>query len=166
MLRPKAMRNVMLSRTGCYAISPPVSAESALIPASPRPASPLPVLARGWLRRHGVIDRLAIALSGLCLVHCVATALVLASVASLGGLFHAHWVHEVGLVLAIALALVALVRGLMTHGFVMPLAVGGFGLAMMGAALALPHGGDELLATMIGVLFVALGHDLNQRAAR
>ena len=114
---------------------------------------------------HGRLDRIAMGLSGLCLVHCLGTALFFASVASVGGLFHAHWVHEAGLLLAIGFALVALVRGVFAHGFLLPIAVGSFGLGMMGGALALPHGGDELLATMIGVLIVAFGHDLNRRAA-
>lgn len=119
-----------------------------------------------WLDSHGRLDRLAMGLSGLCLMHCLGTALFFASVASVGGLFHAHWVHEVGLILAIVFALVALVRGAFAHGFLLPFAVGCFGLGMMGGALALPHGTDELLATMVGVAIVAFGHDLNLRAAR
>jgi hypothetical protein len=124
-----------------------------------------PAAATQWLLGNGRLDRLAVGLSGLCLVHCLGTALVFASIASVGGLFHAHWVHEVGLMLAIIFALTALVRGVYTHGFLMPFGVGCFGLGMMGGALALPHGTDELLATMAGVLIVAFGHDLNQRAA-
>jgi hypothetical protein len=119
-----------------------------------------------WLESDGRLDRMAIGLSGLCLVHCLGTALVFASIASLGGLLHAHWLHDGGLVLAILFALVALVRGVFAHGFLMPFGVGCFGLGMMAGALALPHGGDELLATMIGVAIVALGHDLNLRASR
>lgn len=118
-----------------------------------------------WWTVPGRIDRLAMGLSGLCLMHCLGTALFFASVASLGGLLHAHWVHEAGLLLAIAFALIALVRGVFAHGFLLPFGVGSFGLGMMWGALALPHGSDELLATMVGVLIVALGHDLNQRAA-
>jgi MerC mercury resistance protein len=129
-------------------------------------AFPRASLAAEWLHRDGRIDRVAIGLSGLCLVHCIGTALFFASVASVGGLFHAHWVHEFGLIFAIGFALIALVRGVFTHGFLLPFGVGCFGLGMMGGAVAMPHGGDELLATMVGVLIVAFGHDLNQRAAR
>ena len=139
----------------------PMAIESALSRALPRAA-----FAADWLAHGPRIDRLAMGLSGLCLVHCLGTALFFASLASVGGLFHAHWVHEVGLMLAIGFALVALVRGVFAHGFLLPFGVGCFGLGMMGGALALPHGGDELVATMVGVLIVALGHDLNQRAAR
>jgi MerC mercury resistance protein len=138
-----------------------MATESALSRALPRAA-----FAADWLAQGGRVDRLAMGLSGLCLIHCLGTALFFASIASVGGLFDAHWVHEVGLVLAIGFALVALIRGVFAHGFLLPFGVGCFGLGMMGGALALPHGGDELLATMVGVLIVALGHDLNQRAAR
>jgi hypothetical protein len=134
--------------------------DSAILRAS-RPA----ILSAGWWNQHGRIDQLAMGLSGLCLVHCIGTALFFASVASVGGLFDAHWVHEAGLVLAIGFGLIGLVRGVYVHGFLLPFGVGSFGLGMMGGGLALPHGPDELLATMIGVLFVALGHHLNQRAA-
>jgi hypothetical protein len=33
----------------------------------------------------------------------------------------------------------------------------------MGGALTLPHDGTEAMATMAGVLILALGHDLNRR---
>lgn len=144
----------------CYAIASRMQSESILSGAPLRSAS-----ATRWLLGKGRLDRVAMALSGLCLVHCLGTALFFASIASVGGLLHAHWVHEAGLVLAIVFALAALVRGVFTHGFLLPFGVGCFGLGMMGGALALPHGSDELLATMVGVLIVAFGHDLNQRAA-
>ena len=49
------------------------------------------------------LDRLAIGLSGLCMVHCLATSVLLALAASAGGLLLAPWIHEVGLSLAIAM---------------------------------------------------------------
>jgi hypothetical protein len=108
-------------------------------------------------------DRMAIGLSGLCLVHCLATTVFLAAMSAFGGLLGAHWVHEVGLTLAMALGAFALGRGILTHGFMMPSAVGGLGLGVMGGALTLPHDGTEAMATMAGVLILALGHDLNRR---
>ena len=52
--------------------------------------------------RNGSIDRLAIGLSGLCLVHCLASAVLLTLLASAGGLLLDPVIHEVGLTLAIA----------------------------------------------------------------
>ena len=109
-------------------------------------------------------DQLAMGLSGLCLVHCLASTIFFASIASVGGALFNPAFHEIGLVIAIGFALVTLVSGVLSHGYMMPFAVGSFGLGMMAGALSRPHDGSEVLATMIGVAIVALGHDLNRRA--
>ena len=71
---------------------------------------------------------------------------------------------SLGLIVAIGFALITLVSGVLSHGYMMPFAVGSFGLGMMAGALSRPHDGSEVIATMIGVAVVALGHDLNRRA--
>ena len=109
-------------------------------------------------------DQLAIGLSGLCLLHCMVSTILFASIASVSVAFDNHLIHEVGLIVAIGFALVTLVSGVLSHGYMMPFAVGSFGLGIMAGALARPHDGSEVLATMIGVAVVALGHDLNRRA--
>ncbi|WP_237219846.1 MerC domain-containing protein [Sphingomonas arenae] len=109
------------------------------------------------------LDRLAISLSGLCLVHCIATTVLLAVLSAAGGILGSHWIHEVGLTLAMILGAFALGRGIQEHGFMMPSAVGGLGLGVMAGALSMPHDGSEAGATIIGVLILALGHDLNRR---
>ena len=114
--------------------------------------------------RPGSIDRLAIGLSGLCLVHCLASAIFVAMLASAGGLLLDPIVHEVGLLMAIGLGILALGRGIVEHGFMMPSAVGGLGLGVMAGSLMIPHGGMSTVYTVIGVLILALGHDLNRRA--
>ena len=114
--------------------------------------------------RGGTFDRLAIGLSGLCLVHCLASAVLVAMLASVGGLLVDPIVHEIGLVLAIGLGIVALGRGVVEHGYMMPSAVGGLGLGLMAGALTLPHSGVEVVYTLVGVAILALGHDLNRRA--
>lgn len=111
------------------------------------------------------LDRMAIGLSGLCLVHCLATTVLLALVASAGGLLGSHWVHEIGLSLAMVMGVIALGRGVIEHGFPMPSAVGGLGLGVMAGALTLPHDGTEALYTVVGVGILALGHRLNHIAA-
>jgi hypothetical protein len=113
---------------------------------------------------NGSMDRIAMALSGLCLVHCLATSVVLAVLASAGGLLVSPVVHEIGLTLAILLGIVALGRGVVEHGFMMPSAMGGLGLGVMSGALTMPHSGLETVYTIIGVAILALGHDLNRRA--
>jgi hypothetical protein len=114
--------------------------------------------------RSGGVDRLAIGLSGLCLVHCVASAIFVAVLASAGGLLLHPAIHEVGLTFAIGLGIVALGRGILDHGFMMPSAVGGLGLGVMAGSLQLPEGGLGTVYTILGVSILALGHDLNRRA--
>lgn len=111
------------------------------------------------------LDRLAIGLSGLCVVHCVASALLLAILSSAGGMLLHPAFHEVGLTLAIGFGMIALGRGIAEHGYMMPSSIGGLGLGVMAGALTLPHeGGQEAIWTIIGVGLLALGHDLNRRA--
>ena len=114
--------------------------------------------------RSGAVDRIAIGLSGLCLVHCLASAILVAMLASAGGILLNPVVHEVGLLVAIGLGLLSLGRGIVEHGFMMPAAVGGLGLGVMSGALMLPHDGNEVVFTIVGVAILALGHDLNRRA--
>ena len=111
------------------------------------------------------LDRMAIGLSGLCLIHCVGTTIALALLASAGGVLGAPIIHEVGLTLAMIVGAFALGRGILEHGYTMPSAVGGLGLGMMAGALTLPHDGTEAAYTMIGVAILALGHRLNHIAA-
>lgn len=111
------------------------------------------------------LDRFAIGLSGLCLVHCLATTVALALVASAGSVLGAAWIHEVGLALAMVMGAIALGRGIVEHGYSMPSAVGGLGLGVMAGALSLPHDGSEALYTVVGVAVLALGHRLNFIAA-
>ncbi len=111
------------------------------------------------------LDRMAIALSGLCLVHCLASAVVLGLLSAAGGLLGAPIIHEIGLVLAMILGTVALGKGVLVHGFVLPSAIGALGLGVMAGALSLPHDGSETAITVVGVLILAMGHRLNAMAA-
>ena len=111
------------------------------------------------------LDRMAMGLSGLCLVHCLATAILLGLLASAGGILGSPIIHEVGLTLAMILGSVALIRGIFEHGYMLPSVVGAMGLGTMAGALSLPHGGAETIYTVIGVMMLALGHRLNQLAS-
>ena len=114
--------------------------------------------------RNGAIDRLGICVSGLCLVHCIASAVAVAMLASAGGVLLDPIIHEVGLVVALLLGIFGLGRGVLDHGFMMPAAVGSLGLGMMAGALTIEHGASSTIYAVVGVLILALGHDLNRRA--
>ena len=113
----------------------------------------------------GRLDRIAMGISGLCVVHCVATAVLLGLLASAGGFLGQPIIHEVGLSLAMIIGAFALGRGILEHGFMLPSAIGGLGLGVMAGALSLPHDGREPIYTVVGVLIVALGHRLNVLAS-
>ena len=98
-------------------------------------------------------------------MHCVASVFLLSLLASAGGMLVHPAVHEAGLAMAIAIGTYALARGAVEHGYTLPAAVGGLGLGVMAGALSMPHGPMETVYTMLGVGILALGHDLNRRAA-
>ena len=112
------------------------------------------------------IDRLAIGLSGLCVVHCIASSILLVMLSAAGGVLLNPIFHEVGLTIAILLGAVALGRGALRHGYVMPICMGSLGLGIMAGAMTLPHDGTgaEAIWTIVGVALLAFGHDLNHRA--
>lgn len=107
------------------------------------------------------LDRAGIVLSGLCAVHCI-LGVLLVGVLGLGGeALLSPAIHRIGLALALVVGLVSLGYGVLRHRRVGPLVVGGIGLALMGAAIAVGHGLPEAVLTVLGVSLVALAHILN-----
>ena len=111
-----------------------------------------------------LFDRLAIGLSALCLVHCAASVILVAVLATAGGFLLHPAIHEFGLGLAILLAVVGLGRGFLQHRRPVPMVLGTAGIVLMATALTVPHGVSEAAYTMIGVGCVAIAHILNRRA--
>lgn len=124
----------------------------------------LAIAIRTLKRRNGWADSIGIGLAGLCLLHCIGTTILLAFLASAGGLFFDHHIHEVGLLLAIGFGMIGLGQGLRRHGLIMPLGIGLVGISLMTFALSLPHGMMEISFTMVGVTILATAHFLNFRA--
>lgn len=117
----------------------------------------------GFLRLATRLDRMAIGLSALCAVHCVATVVLLGALSSLGYIFAAPIVHEAGLAMAIGLGGLALGAGLRRHRLLWPSLIGLLGLSLMATALFLEHGAGEAAVTICGVSLVALAHFFNIR---
>ena len=113
-----------------------------------------------------LLDRLAVFLSGLCLVHCLLGALLLSGMAIAGGALD-HDIHIVGLSLALPLAVVALWRGLRVHGHLGVLVTGVIGIALMAASIFVTHAGAlEVILSVFGVTVLAVAHIWNLRAVR
>jgi hypothetical protein len=86
---------------------------------------------------RGRLDRAGVLLSSLCAVHCVLGIVIVAGVA-------------IGI-------------GALQHRRALPFVVAMTGLTFMGGGLAVDHGVEEAVLTIIGVTLVAAGHMLNLR---
>jgi hypothetical protein len=124
----------------------------------------LPPPSRSSLRRR--LDHLGIGLAGLCALHCLATLVVLSSLGLGGHFLFDENIHRIGLLLALVIGGVAIGWGLLRHRLILPFVVAMAGLALMGAALVIPHGANEFLLTLVGVTLVSAAHLMNLRAAR
>ncbi len=117
-------------------------------------------------RFSNLLDKSAMTLSGLCLLHCLAGSLLLTVFAASGD-WLGHNVHLVGLLLALPLAAVALWRGVSVHGRFGVGLLGAVGIALMAASLFIAHGGRaEVLVSVAGVSLLGAAHLWNLRAAR
>jgi hypothetical protein len=122
---------------------------------------------RGWSVTRW-LDRGAVGLSMLCLVHCLAFPVVIIALPALGEILPRQWwVHPVIFALAVPMATIALVRGWSDHHDRRPVLLGGLGLALLGLGLlAGEASATAVLLTVVGGLVVAAAHLLNWRLGR
>jgi hypothetical protein len=113
---------------------------------------------------RSTVDRAGITLSALCAVHCLATLVLVSALGIGGGLLAKPIIHEAGLAVAMIIAAVAIGIGALRHRRAAPFVTAMTGLSFMGGALAVPHGYEEAVLTIIGVGLVSLGHVLNMRS--
>ncbi|MEO6040702.1 MAG: MerC domain-containing protein [Croceibacterium sp.] len=117
------------------------------------------------IRIRGQLDRFGMILSGLCAVHCVLGIVIVLGLGLSGGLLLNPAIHRVGLLFATIIAGVAIGLGALRHGRRAPFVVAMTGLSFMGGGLAVQHGVEEAVLTVLGVSLVAAGHVLNLRRA-
>lgn len=110
------------------------------------------------------LDRVGIILSGLCAVHCVLGVVVVGLFGLGGEALLSPEIHRIGLAIALAVGLVSLGFGVLRHGRIAPLVIGGIGLSLMAAALFVGHGLPEAVLTILGVSLVAFAHIRNVHA--
>ncbi|TIX49116.1 MerC domain-containing protein [Alteraurantiacibacter aquimixticola] len=109
------------------------------------------------------IDRVGVLLSCLCLVHCVLGLVLVAGMGAGATFLLDPAIHKFGLLMATIVAGVAIGLGAIRHRRAAPFVVAMTGLSFMGGALAVGHGYEEAVLTIIGVILVAAGHILNLR---
>jgi len=112
---------------------------------------------------RGRLDRAGMILSSLCAVHCVLGIVIVAGLGLGGGILLDPAIHRIGLLLATIIAGVAIGVGALQHRRAAPFVVAMTGLTFMGGGLAVDHGIEEAVLTIIGVTLVAAGHVLNLR---
>ncbi len=106
------------------------------------------------------LDRLGISASILCIVHCLATPVLVIFMPLLGGTFAHGWFHLVIAALIIPVAVLALWRGYRLHHRIQVLYLGGLGLILICLALGLDPSYEIPLMVAAGVL-LASAHYLN-----
>ena len=114
------------------------------------------------------MDQWAIALSGVCFIHCVAIPVALIAAPALGThlLGSETATHWLLLGVAVPVSGVALAMGYRRHGQGMTMLIGIAGLAVMFLGVSHLFGrGVEVPITLLGVALVAAAHVLNARQA-
>ncbi len=110
------------------------------------------------------MDRAAVALSALCLLHCLALPLFVAGLPLLSQFSDSHW-HAQMLLIIVPLSVVALGLGFRHHRSTRVLWGGAAGLLLLILGATLGHGlGSELLdrgLTILGSLVLAVAHYFN-----
>ncbi|MBX9708679.1 MAG: MerC domain-containing protein [Caulobacteraceae bacterium] len=109
---------------------------------------------------------MAMSLSGLCILHCLAPPVFAIALPFLGVLAETEWVHWLFVALAIPASALALFGSFGGGSASLILsATAGLGLLIAGAA-GWPDHGSETLMTVSGGLVLAAVHALNWRRAR
>ena len=117
------------------------------------------------------LDKTAISLSAICVVHCLTLPIALALLPSLALLpFGDESFHQLLVYLVIPTSVVALTMGCRKHRQFKILAWGGSGVVVMTLTAIFGHDllGEflEKVATIFGATLVAIGHVLNFRSCQ
>lgn len=126
-------------------------------------------------------DRFAIALSGICAIHCIALPIVASLIPLLtttmnhGNSLHEFWFHQFILIFILPVSVFALITGYRCHQQLAPMLIGGIGLVILviTALFAevsisqqiIPQSGETIL-TILGGIIHAAGHIGNVFATR
>jgi hypothetical protein len=119
--------------------------------------------------RPAVLDQVAVALSGLCLLHCLLLPFLLAALPFLGQFGDDH-LHAEMLLVVIPVSLIALAFGYLRHRHTGVVISGIAGLVIMTIGGTIAHDVYGLLAdrtlTVIGSLTLAFTHYRNYKLSR
>ena len=120
-------------------------------------------------RHKALLDKIAVALSGLCLLHCLLLPFAVALLPFLGQLSGDHF-HEELLLFVVPVSLIALAAGFRRHKHPEVLYFGGIGLVILilGGTYVHEAYGDipDRIVTVAGSIILAFTHYRNFRLAQ
>jgi len=120
-------------------------------------------------RRRVLLDKVAVLLSGLCLLHCLLLPFVVAILPFIGQFGDDHFHLEL-LIFVVPVSVIALTAGFRRHGHTEVLLFGGLGLAVLiigGTIVHEAYGATaDRLMTVTGSLILAGTHYRNFRFAK
>lgn len=117
-------------------------------------------------RGNTLLDRTAVALSGLCLLHCLALPFVV-GLLPLAGQVNGNHFHLQMLLVVVPISVIALALGFRRHGSVAVITGGAAGLLILFAGATVVH--DQLglvadrMVTIVAALTLAVAHFYNSR---
>jgi hypothetical protein len=118
--------------------------------------------------RGGILDHVAITLSGLCLIHCLLLPAIIVALPLLAQFNESHF-HAQMLIVVIPVSLISFALAYRRHGNKAIVAWGFVGIAIMFVGGTVAHGNYGVLAdtllTMAGSLILATSHFFNNRLA-
>ena len=119
--------------------------------------------------KGGILDHVAIALSGLCLLHCLLLPFIIAVLPLLSRINESHF-HSQMLIVVIPVSVFAFALGFRRHASKKIIAWGVAGVAILafGATIAHANYGAtvDTLVTMVGAIVLATTHYFNNRLTR
>ncbi len=120
-------------------------------------------------RATGLLDNAAVALSGLCLLHCLALPMVIAALPFLGQFGEGH-LHAQMLIAVLPVSTIAFASGFRRHRRGSVVAWGGVGVLLLIVGGTIVHGSYGIVAdrllTICGALILATAHYFNNRFSR
>lgn len=116
----------------------------------------------------GILDHVAIALSGLCLIHCLLLPAIIVALPLFAQFNETHF-HVQMLIVVVPVSLIAFVLAYRRHGNKVIIGWGIAGIAIMFVGGTIAHNRFGILAdtmlTMAGAIILATSHYFNNRLA-
>ena len=116
-----------------------------------------------------LLDKAAVAISGLCLLHCLALPMLIAMLPFLGQFGAGHF-HIQMLIAVVPVSIIAFALGFRRHHSRSVVAWGGVGVLLLMVGGTIAHGSYGIVAdrllTICGALILAAAHYFNNRFSR